>query len=288
VSDSPLVSVIVPCFQVERYLHDAARSVLGQTWERVELIVVDDGSTDGTPAIAERLAGSDPRVRVVRKPNGGLSSARNAGIAAAQGELLCFLDADDVLLPDHLRSQVEFLRLFPACDLVFSDFYLGDPQLVPYYLDRRTPPRLPLPELFVYQNWIGPPFTVVLRKALQERVGGFDEGLRSSEDWDYWIRASRCGTFSYRPGPAGVYRQHPGQLIKNHDRMRSNQEKVIDKSFPRGSREWRIATGSRAFSYAQWHYGQRQYGRTLRELWRCVWHARSARTVRTIRALWAA
>ncbi|HYA45480.1 MAG TPA: glycosyltransferase, partial [Acidimicrobiales bacterium] len=238
-----------------------------------------------TPLLAERLAAIDPRVRVVRKANGGVSSARNAGLAAAQGELFCFLDADDMLLPDKLRRQVEFLQLFPSCDLVFSDYYVGDSRLVPYALSCRSPPLIPLPEVFVYLNWFGPPFTPLLRRSLQERVGGFDETLRSAEDWDYWLRASRSGTFSYQPGPSGVYRQHPNQAIKNHERMRSYQGQVIDKSFRRGSREWRIATGSRAFTYAQWHYGRSQYGHMLWELGRSAWYARSLRTVRTIRAL---
>lgn len=286
-SNRPLVSVVVPSYNMERFLPDAVNSVLRQTWDKLELIIVDDGSTDGTPAIAEGFAAGDPRVRVVRKGNGGLSSARNAGLAVAQGELLCFLDADDAFLPDKLRCQVDFLQFFPSCDLVFSDYYLGDAQLVPYALSCRPPPPMPLREVFVYLNWFGPPFTPLLRTRLRERVGSFDENLRSSEDWDFWLRASRCGSFSYWPGPVGVYRQHPSQMIKNHERMRSNQEKVIEKTFSRGSREWQIATGSRAFSYAKWHYGQRQYGRMLRELGRSAWYARSPKTARVIRSLWA-
>ena len=283
----PLVSVVMPAYNMEKYLAEAVQSVLGQSWRELELVLVDDGSTDATPVMADQIAASDPRVRVVHKPNGGLSSARNAGIAAARGEHLCFLDADDAFLPDKIARQVELLRLFPACDLVFSDYYLGRPGLTPTFMSCRQPPPMPMREVFVYMNWFGPPLSVLLRRRLQERVGLFDEGLRASEDWDFWLRASRCGEFSYVPGPVGVYRQHENQMIRNRGNMRANQEKVIGKNFEPGSRDWRAARASRTFTDAQWHFGQRNYSRTLVELVRCAWQARSRRTLKEIHGLLA-
>ena len=142
----PLVSVIVPSYNVERFLPDAVASVRRQMWKELELIIVDDGSTDGTAELAARFAAEDPRVRVVRKPNGGPSSARNAGIAAARGELVCFLDADDMLLPEKINRQVAFLEFFPGCDLVYSDYYVGDDILNPVFLKCKRPPAVPMRE----------------------------------------------------------------------------------------------------------------------------------------------
>lgn len=99
-----LISVIVPVYNVKQYLPDCAASILGQTWPNLEVILVDDGSTDGSGAICDALAESDPRVRVIHKENGGLSSARNAGVACAKGSYVCFVDSDDVIAEDFVAQ----------------------------------------------------------------------------------------------------------------------------------------------------------------------------------------
>ena len=97
------VSVIIPAYNAEAFLSDAVNSVLHQTWRELELIIVNDGSTDATGSLADQFRRQDRRVKLVDKPNGGLSSARNAGIAAASGDAICFLDQDDIYLPDKIR-----------------------------------------------------------------------------------------------------------------------------------------------------------------------------------------
>jgi CDP-glycerol glycerophosphotransferase len=113
------VSVIVPVFQVEPYLEACLRSIAGQTLRDLEIVVVDDGSTDGSLAVAERFAEGDARVRILRQPNRGLGNARNAGLAAAGGDLVAFVDSDDLLLPDSLA------RLRATLDRTGSDFATG-------------------------------------------------------------------------------------------------------------------------------------------------------------------
>jgi CDP-glycerol glycerophosphotransferase len=115
----PAVSVIVPVYQVEAYVEACLRSIAGQTLRDLEIIVVDDGSTDGSLAVVERLAAQDARIAVLRQPNRGLGNARNAGLAAAGGELVAFVDSDDALLPDALR------RLKASLDRTGSDFATG-------------------------------------------------------------------------------------------------------------------------------------------------------------------
>ena len=283
--ERPLVSVVVPAYNVERFLAETLRSVVRQTWRELEAIVVDDGSSDGTAGIADRFAAEDARVRVIHQENRGVSSARNVGTRAATGEFLCFLDGDDVFLPDKIERQVEFLRLSSSCDLVFSDFYTGSVDLVTSVLDCRRPPPMPMREIFVCLNWFGPPCSTLLRSRLQQRIGPFDETLRYSEDWDYWIRASRCGTMAYVPGPVATYRHHPGQATRHRDRFRAQHAQIIAKHFERGSRDWALARAAKHYLYAQWHYGSGEYGPMLAELARCAWYAQSLRNVRTIRQL---
>jgi len=155
VSAPPRVSVIIPSYNAEAFLSDAVKSVLHQTWRELELIIVNDGSTDSTRSMAEQFSGDDRRVKIVDKRNGGPSSARNAGIAAASGDAICFLDADDVFLPDKLQKQVSFLEQFPGCDLVFSDYYVGDSELTPIWLESVHPPTARMDEYLLYRNLFG-------------------------------------------------------------------------------------------------------------------------------------
>ena len=284
VPTTPRVSVIVPSYNVEPFLADAVRSVLRQSWTDLELLIVNDGSTDGTPGLAARFETEDRRVRVVHKQNGGLSSARNAGISAARGEFICFLDADDAILPSKLEKQVAFLDFFRNCGLVFSDHYLGDAHLNPITFENKRPPNLPMRDLLTYTNWFAP-FSPLIRAGFVAKVGSFDEDLKSAEDWDYWVRASRSGTLAYLPGPVGVYRTHPVQMSKNHQRMRANQDKVIRKNFEQGSSEWRNVQAARAWSEAKIAWANRRRLRMATMILRSAWRARSWSRMKKVMAL---
>jgi glycosyltransferase involved in cell wall biosynthesis len=272
------VSVVIPSYNVKPFLADAVRSVLRQTWTQLETIVVDDGSTDGTGQLAEQLAASDPRVRVIHKRNGGVSSARNAGAAVAQGEYVSFLDADDMLLPEKLERQLAVFDLFPSCDLVFSDHYVGDSRLTPLHLECSCPPSMPLQEVLLYRNWFAP-MSPLMRSEFQKRIGPFDENLTGSEDWDYWLRASWCGVLVYLPGPVAVYRTHPGQTHRHLEHMQTNMERVVRKHFVAGSRPWRVARAARSWFHAKQLRGQGRYAAMISEYLGSLWYARSARTL---------
>jgi glycosyltransferase involved in cell wall biosynthesis len=239
--------VIIPSYNASAFLSDAVNSVLHQTWRELELIIVDDGSTDATRSLAEQFAEWDSRVKIVEKANGGPSSARNAGIAVASGDAICFLDADDIFLPDKIQKQVEFLQQFPGCDLVYSDYYLGDSELTPIWLESVRPAILKMDEYLLYRNGFAP-LCPLLRSRLVAATGGFDETLRGAEDWDYWIRAAQHGRFCYLPGPVGIYRVHPGQAHHSRTLMRAHGRRVAENSFPRGSRERRILMASRVWA----------------------------------------
>ncbi len=276
-----LVSVIVPAYNAARFLPQAVESVVRQTHHNLELIIVDDGSTDATPQLADGFVDRDRRVRVIHKANGGLSSARNAGLAAARGAYLCFLDSDDALLPDKIERPLAFLDFFLLCDLVYSDHYIADDALNPISVDCRSPPDVPMQELLSYCNWFAP-ISPLMRARLVKTVGYFDEELSSAEDWDYWIRASRCGVLAYLPGPVAVYRRHAGQMHHDWSRMRSNQEKVIRKNFAPGSKEWRLAHAAMAWTQAKRSRAKSSYFKMAVSLCAMAWNARSKRDLRAI------
>src|SRR5205085_2446307 len=120
ITPMPRVSVVVPIYNVEHYLEECLESLAAQTFQDLEVVMVDDGSTDGSAAIAEAFAARDPRFKLMTRPNGGLSAARNTGLEAATGEFLAFVDSDDVVAPDAYEKLVATL------DKTGSDFAAGN------------------------------------------------------------------------------------------------------------------------------------------------------------------
>ncbi len=208
-SGQPLVSVIVPCYNYAHYLPPCLDSVLRQSYQAVQLILVDDGSTDNTTDVAATYGG---RLEVIHKANAGLSAARNTGIEAARGQYVLFLDADDVLHPDSIAQRVRFLSRNPEVDVAVctSRNFSRRPQL-------RSPfghwhlPKSKLRLHLAHFN-IAPPHAYLLRRNVVDKVGGFDESLGACEDYDYWLRAVAAG-FSFAASPGLVYyRKHAASM----------------------------------------------------------------------------
>jgi len=176
--ERPLVSVIVPAYQAEAFLGEALESALGQDHGRLEVIVVDDGSTDRTAEIAAAHG-----VRVIGQRNRGPAAARNAGLAVAGGEFLTILDADDVWPPERLSRQVAHLRENPRDGLVMG---LTEVFLTPNQPRPAHHPRFEEP-------FPGHPSTMLVRREVFELVGPFNESLRLSEDLDWIARAGDAG-----------------------------------------------------------------------------------------------
>ena len=189
-----LISVIIPCYNSERFVERAINSVLAQTCKEYEIIVIDDGSTDRT---AEKVRAYGPAVRYLHQKNRGLPAARNTGIAIAQGEYIALLDDDDWWVPEKLERQIAVLSSHPEAALVYCDarvvYENGDAEelFLAQYDYGITPPAGFVREQLLAHNFILPSTVMMVRSKLNE-VCGFDEEFLAVEDWDLWLRmASR-------------------------------------------------------------------------------------------------
>lgn len=211
-SPEPLVSVIIPSFNRAAYLRQAVNSVLEQTYSRWELIVADDGSTDGT---ADYLAAlDDRRVRVVRREHcGNPAAVRNAGIAVARGEYVAFLDSDDAWLPEKLAAQVARFRACPECGWGYTGFSRmdaeGRPLANPAHW-RWVPYDGSVFERIVRLEAIVATPTVMVRRRLLVDVGGFDEAIVHAEDYELWTRLALRSDVCVEPRPLSLVRVHEG------------------------------------------------------------------------------
>ena len=202
---TPLVTVLLPVHNGGDYLHDALASILAQTYPRLDVLVLDDGSTDGA---VERAVGAlpDPRVRVLRHENRGLPATLNRGIAEARGELIARMDADDVALPDRIRLQVERMDLDPGLVLLGGQLHrlVGE--------QRGAATAFPLDHDAIVAGLLRRAHVmshpaVIMRTVAVRDIGGY-WGLGTGEDWDLFLRLSEVGRLANLPEPVLDYRFH--------------------------------------------------------------------------------
>lgn len=235
------LSVIIPCYNARPYIAATLRSVLAQEGVALEVVLVDDGSTDGS---AEFVQQAFPQVRVLRQANAGVAAARNRGIAAASHDWLAFVDADDLWLPGKLAAQWAQLQSMPQARLAYtawavwqSDQAEPDPGwLSELQLQAEQPARWGGPSGDVYADllldccvWTG---TVVMARSLLDEVGGFDPALRVGEDYDLWLRISRITPILHLPRPFALYRQSPASLTRAVPKL-NHKALVVDRAILR-------------------------------------------------------
>jgi glycosyltransferase involved in cell wall biosynthesis len=271
----PLVSVIVPCFNQARFLADALSSVTHQGYSHREVVVVDDGSTDETSAVAARFAG----VQCFRQENRGTASARNRGFRESRGTYVVFLDADDRLLPEALAAGVEALEAHPECGFVYGHVYLlsteGDCRGCP---SQTAVPGAHYREL-LRGNYIWTPGAVMYRRAVIDAVAGFDPRAGGSADYDLNIRIARQWGIHCHGHLVLEYREHADSQSGDPAYMLRAAVSVLrrQRRYVRRSVDERIALkgGIRA---AQADYGERLLDRLGR-------HARAGDWRLTLRCL---
>jgi glycosyltransferase involved in cell wall biosynthesis len=210
---------VIPAYNAEAYIVACLSSLQAQTLKHWEALVVDDGSTDGTASIVESLLQQDPRIRLLRQPNAGVSAARNLAIRCASAERLAFLDADDLWSPEFLETLLALLDR-ENVDVAYCRVQHIDASgaLLPDPGWWRAYGRLESREFFVhqYRDLFLTPSSVVLRASALQRHGGFDEKLRAAEDGELWLRLAEGGcTFFSCPQALCFYRKHPSSLSRD-------------------------------------------------------------------------
>jgi glycosyltransferase involved in cell wall biosynthesis len=220
------ISVVIPAYNAAHFLPRCLASVFAQTLKPAEVIVVDDGSTDNTAALAAELG-----AKVVSRPNGGLSAARNTGIKAASSEWIALLDADDMWSPDKLERQAARIR--PETVLVYTGISVFDDNGVRE--ERQAVDTATARKMLRYRNSITPSTALVRRDAVM-RDGGFREDIRACEDWEMWVRLDRMGEFEAVPEPLTDYYVYPNSLSANPGKMLEALDRIIDTTLLAGLR----------------------------------------------------
>jgi glycosyltransferase involved in cell wall biosynthesis len=245
-----LVSVVIPCYNQAHFLGEAIESVLCQGYTNVEVVVVDDGSTDNASEVASRYERAG--VRLIRQENRGRSAARNRGLDETQGKYVVFLDSDDRLLPEALEVGVKDLEAHPACAFVFGRTSVvgtdGSSPMTDYYGE------------LLRGNYIGPPGAAMFRRSVFDSVGGFDTTLHAAEDYELYLRVASEFPIHKHGELVLDYRQHGANTTRDSARMlrdtlkvlhsqreRVRGEKAYEEAYKHGITLWQSVYGNALF-----------------------------------------
>jgi len=225
-----MISIIIPSYNSAHLICDTLESVLQSTLSYFEIIIINDGSTDNTQDVVTPYL-ADTRIKYIYQHNKGLAGARNTGINAANGEYLVFLDADDLILPNKLHVQSEYLNQHPEIDMVYS----LSQWFIEYDLNDTRPVTFPVYEGDVLDQLIYGNFmhvnSVMVRREKVIAAGLFDETLRELEDWDLWLRMVLRGSkIGFTPGILSKVRIRRGSMTSNQKRMDTTMARVLQKT----------------------------------------------------------
>ncbi len=220
-TDPSRIAVIIPAYNASAYVEDAIKSILEQSRSADEIVLVDDGSTDDTAAIAARVSA---KVSVMRQKNAGPASARQRGAEATTAEFLLFLDADDILHASALEKLSAALLRHPLAAIAYCPADMWSPMMNQGHTDIDTLPGHSgdnLWETLLYGNFIRTPGCALIRRLALNEVGGWDasKNLRANEDWDLWLRLAEEHSFTMVSEPLLKYRMHSASLSKNRLEM---------------------------------------------------------------------
>lgn len=237
--EKPLVSVVIPAYNHEKYVAECLHSVINQTYKNIEIIVIDDGSTDNTADVIEQIVASSNRdIRFVKKSNEGLIKTLNQSIVLVKGEYVAFLASDDVWLKDKLEKQVAAMADHPDCAFSYTDCYfaykdhLTDVRYSSYkkHLNRMVKGKpFPFFNILIKENLVITT-TVLMRTQFLRKAGLFDDQL-VFEDYDMWLRLAKLGTTVYLNEPLAYYRLHDTNFSKQNGKMIKGSKQTLSKHF---------------------------------------------------------
>jgi glycosyltransferase involved in cell wall biosynthesis len=235
-----MISVIIPTYNYARYLMETLLSVSNQSYANWECIIIDDGSTDNTREVVDNFIKADVRFKYIYQQNKGVSSARNVGIKASTGDFIQFLDGDDLLQPDKLNNQLNYLIDYSSVDIVYSNFQHFNDGENPIYIHGEYLQKNKISlcgqnliRLFLKGNFIRMN-TPLIRKTVISDVGFFNENFISIEDWDFWLRCACKGkqfAFQETKNANAFVRVHSNGLSKNLITMKKFYLPVLQHTF---------------------------------------------------------
>jgi glycosyltransferase involved in cell wall biosynthesis len=260
---TPLVSVVITCYNSARYLAEALTSALTQTYPRIEIIVVDDGSSDNTASIAQSYP-----VTYLHQQNRGVSAARNRGILHCRGKYIQFLDHDDRLLPEAIEIGVSILERHPACSMAVGEHrYIGIDGTPLGYSRKRAVGHDHYLAL-LQNNFIETPCSVLHRRSALPATGVFDSTVQGAEDYELYLRVARQSELYLHEAVVAEYRLHSGSLSRDGERMILVTHRVLQMELPylRGDRQ-KLRQHDRGRLFARRHFGRRLTRELLRGAW---------------------
>lgn len=252
----PLVSVVIAAYNMANFVAQAVESVVQQTYPRIEVLIVDDGSTDGTAETVLPLL-KDTKVTYIRQENQGQAAAKNRGVREARGDLVAFLDADDAWSADKLSSQVP-LFAEKRVGIVYSRMVYMDEKGVELNEPEHEMFRGCVTSKLLMFNFV--PFgTAVVRRECFTRMGGFDESLRMGIDYDLWLRYSTMYDFDYVARPLLRYRIWAGQMSRNCEGRYASGIKIMKKFIAAYPNDVDVTAQKDAWAYTYVGYGDCLY-----------------------------
>lgn len=254
--DDPDVSIVLPTYNGSRYIEQSIRSCLDQTHRDIELIIVDDCSTDATPQIIARFIAEDPRVRTIRHdPNRRLPASLNSGFAASRGRYLTWTSDDNLYRPDAIAQMLSVLEQKPEVGLVYTPMTYIDPDGRPIGPGCSGGP----PDTLAYRDPVGACF--LYRREVYETIGNYAEDLFLVEDWDYWIRVAEKFRMHVLPKDLYLYRLHNESLSRQkQENHKLVSRKLLEHHLPR--MHW-VSPASKGHGYLvaariAWGFGDRK------------------------------
>jgi hypothetical protein len=273
---APLVSVVIPCYNSARYLAETIESVLSQTYPRVEIIVVDDGSSDATPEIARSYP-----VQYIFQRNRGISAARNTGVLRSRGKYVQFLDHDDRLLLKAFELGVKVLEENPECSMAVGEHrYIQADGTGIGYSSKQSTGRDHYQELLRH-NFIETPCSVLHRRSALELTGLFDENVQGAEDYELYLRTARQMPLITHGAPVAEYRLHDANTSGDAERMFlvSLQVLAMEKPYLQGDRK-KLRMHRRGIRFVQREFGRRLVREMMGNRQRSIDNARKLEVLR--------
>ncbi|WP_346701314.1 glycosyltransferase family A protein [Barnesiella sp. An22] len=228
------ISVVIPLYNKEKQIAHTLQSVLNQTFQDFEIVIVDDGSTDGSVAEVEKF--SDSRIRLIHQKNAGVSAARNRGIEAAKGDLIAFLDADDVWMPEYLATQYHLSQKYPDCNVFACNYEFRDTEgkVTPTIIRKLPFTREDgiLSNYFKVASCSHPPLwtsAVMVKKQAIQGIGGFPVGIKSGEDLLTWAKLAVKGKIAYSRTPLAVFIRDEVLFNKDQRQRMPEVEDIVGK-----------------------------------------------------------